>query len=216
LSIGVKPKRRYVRNHHNPQGRRIVSRRCLANAVLPHGPQHLRAVKKASKSLYRDAKAAPACLARWRKVFMKASNDTSLPALRRVAEQFARLSAAVFDGVLIYDAGIVLDATPGAAQLLGRSSRELHCCRVNDLVTTASRVKIEQQLGSLEHVRCAAIAQRADGSTLPIELSVEASVTIAGRRVQVVALRDASLDEESPHLTDRTISRKKALHAARN
>jgi hypothetical protein len=140
--------------------------------------------------------------------------------LRRVAERFARLSSAVFNGVLIYDAGMVLNGTRGAAELLGRSERELQRCRVRELVTQASRVTIEQQLGSLERASCPAMARRADGSTVPIEFSVQASVTIAGRRVHVIALRDASRDETKPHLTDKTIARKKSAaplhHVSRN
>lgn len=150
---------------------------------------------------------------------MKIRPDKTVAEMLRVAERFAQLGSAVLDGVLIYEAGVVLDATRGAAQLLGRSAREMQCCCVHELITQNSRVAIEQQLGSLDRVRCPVMALRADGSMLPVELSVEASVTIGGRRVQVVGLRDASRDEAEPHLTDRSLGRKKsaaALNSARN
>jgi PAS domain S-box-containing protein len=150
---------------------------------------------------------------------MKTRSERTLPEMRRVAERFAQLGSAILDGVLIYEAGVVLNATRGAAQLLGRSETEMQCRRVHELVTQNSRVAIEQQLGSLERVKCPAMALRADGSMLPVELSVEASVTIGGRRVQVVGLRDVSRDEAEPHLTDRSLGRRKsaaALNSARN
>jgi PAS domain-containing protein len=117
-----------------------------------------------------------------------------------LAEQFAALSASAYDGVLVYDAGVVVDATPGAAALFGRTTRELDQCPAADLFTSESRRVLEQHLGSAVRGACLAMALHSDGTHVPIEAIVQAHLTLNGRRVQVVALRGAVCDEAvAPH-----------------
>lgn len=146
---------------------------------------------------------------------MKRRSNTSLDQrFRAIAERFASLTQVAYDGVLIYDSGVILDATPGAAALFGRAPRELDQCAVDELVDLRSQSVLRQHLGSILRKTCPAIAVRCDGSKLPIEMSVQASFTMNGRRVQVVALRDASGDDRESYLTDQALARRKGSSAS--
>jgi hypothetical protein len=120
------------------------------------------------------------------------------------------LSANAFDGVMIYDAGFILNATTGIAQLFQRAPFELQRCRVSELIARESRPLLLQHLRSIVRTCCPAMGVRPDGTRFPIEITVQASLIWNGRRVKVVALRDASEDEAAIHLTDRGIERKKS------
>src|SRR3954469_8956508 len=130
------------------------------------------------------------------------------PRFQMIAERFASLTQLAYDGVLIYDSGVVLDATPGAAALFGRAAREMDHCAVTDLVDMERCSALIRHLESAVRKACPAVALRGDGSRLLIEMSVQASLTIHGRRVQVIALRDASGDDQRQYLTDQIVRRK--------
>jgi PAS domain S-box-containing protein len=134
-----------------------------------------------------------------------------LHGLDSLAERFAELTQAAFDGVFIYHAGYILNATPGAAAVFGVSHADLECRGVSDFVARESEPVLLQHLDSVVRGSCPAIAMRADGTTLPVEMCVQATVTVNGHRVQVVALRDTTRDEAQPHLTDRDIARSKRV-----
>lgn len=134
--------------------------------------------------------------------------------MNALADQFASLSAAAYDGVLIYDSGVVLKATPGAAALFGRTSNELDKCPASNLFTQESSALLMQHLGAVLRGSCPAMAVRSDGSQVPVEATVQASLTFNGRRVQVVALRNVTSEEAMEHLTDRSVARKKVLPLA--
>ena len=123
-----------------------------------------------------------------------------------VVERFAALIQVAYDGVLLYDAGMVLNATPGAAALFGRVPDDVYHRPVLELVTEESGQTVIQRLAARSS--CPALALREDGTHIPIEMSVQANVTLNGRPVQVVALRDASRDELFPYVTDRGIARR--------
>jgi hypothetical protein len=149
---------------------------------------------------------------------MKTHGSASSPSrLNTLAEKFAKLSARNFDGVLLYDSGFVLNATTGVAQLFQRAPTELERCRVSELIARESRPMLLQHLRSVVRTSCPAMGVRADGTRFPIEVKVQAILTLNGRRVQVLALRDATGDESAHHLTDGELQRKKncAGNAAR-
>lgn len=114
-----------------------------------------------------------------------------------------------FDGFLIYDAGFVLNATTGVAQLFQRTPRDLQRCRVSELIAQESQPVLLQHLQALAPSCCPAMGVRADGTQFPLEVTVQASLVVNGRQVKVVALRDVTHEEESQHLTDRDIARRK-------
>jgi hypothetical protein len=145
---------------------------------------------------------------------MKRRTTTPLEArFTEIAERFAALTQVAYDGVLIYHAGLILNATSGAAALFGRAPQDLTQCHVDDLVTSESGPVLLEGPGTSRPV----MALRGDGSRLPIEMSVQANLTFQGRRVQVVALRDASADDDGCYLTDREIARRRRFESvARN
>jgi PAS domain S-box-containing protein len=138
------------------------------------------------------------------------------PRFQLIAERFASLTQVAYDGVLIYHSGVILDATPGAAALFGRAPQELDQRAVADLIDSESKSTLIRHLESAVRTACPAVALRGDGSKLPIEMSVQASLTVNGRRVQVVALRDASSDDQQQYLTDLTFRRRPSLGAEPN
>lgn len=113
-----------------------------------------------------------------------------------LAEKFAALSAAVYNGVFIYDSGVVVDATKGAAALFGRTRRELDRVPASELFTDETRHTLTQHLGSLVHGSCPAMALKTDGTRVPVLATVQAHLTLNGRRLQVVALRDTTSDDQ--------------------
>jgi PAS domain-containing protein len=132
-----------------------------------------------------------------------------------IAERFAALTQVAYDGVLIYHAGVILDATPGAAALFGRAPQELDHCAVEKLVAFECH-PVLKHLGSTVRRTCPAMAVRGDGSRLPIELSVQASLTLNGRQLQVIALRDASSDDLGFYRTDQVLARSRNVAVAHN
>jgi PAS domain S-box-containing protein len=128
-----------------------------------------------------------------------------------IAERFAALTQVAYDGVFIYEAGKILNATRGAAALFGRDPHELHDCHVDDLVVTESRPILRQHLAAVNRTSCPAMAVRCDGTTLPIEVTVQANLTLHGRNVKVISLRDATRDEERDYLSDRSVARRRLI-----
>ena len=124
--------------------------------------------------------------------------------LASAVEQMVRLTEATLEGIFIHDAGLIVNANRRAASLLGRPTRELNSCRVLDLVSEESRPMLRQQMNSFSNQPCTITVLRKDGSSFEVEITVKATLTCNGRRVQVLALRDC---RNGGFLTDQSINR---------
>ncbi len=113
-------------------------------------------------------------------------------ALRETEERFRSLTEATFEGIMIHDRGVILDANQALADLLGfRHPEDL--IGKNGLATppltpeSLEPVKKNIQLGSTKPFDIAVMKQ--DGSICSVETQGR-EIAYKGRNVRVVALRD--------------------------
>lgn len=103
-------------------------------------------------------------------------------------EQMRRLMDATFEGVFLHDSGVVLDANRAAAALFGRAVRELNQCRISELLAEESCRVLMRQIHSRSSFPCPITAKCKDGSTVPLEVTVKATLICHGRRLEVLAI----------------------------
>ena len=106
-------------------------------------------------------------------------------------EQTRRLMDATIEGLFIHDAGVVLDGNRAAAELFGRAVKELARCRISELIAEESRRVLMRQIDSRSLAPCPITALRKDGSSVPLEVSVKATLTCNGRRLEVMAVNQS-------------------------
>jgi len=112
--------------------------------------------------------------------------------LRESEERFRSLSGAAFEGIMIHDQGIILNANQAFADLFSyRSPQDLIGKDGLDALTFApeSRELLKANLSSglTEPLEITVI--RPDGSTFPAETQGR-DITINGRKLRVIAMRD--------------------------
>jgi PAS domain S-box-containing protein len=101
--------------------------------------------------------------------------------------RFQALSDAVFDALLILEAGVVLDANERAADLFGYNSAEALIGRsILDLVPDHLVREVEMRLAIAGRHEAAVL--RADGTTVPVEMSAS-MFPHQGRLLRVTAVR---------------------------
>ena len=119
------------------------------------------------------------------------ARKASEQALRDSEERLRRITEASFEGIGLSENGLVVDANPQLAEMLGYRPSELVGRPVTDLVAPTDRAKVEETLtrggaSAYEH-----LAVRKDGSTLRVEVRGRPLVQ-AGRALRVTAVRDVS------------------------
>jgi PAS domain S-box-containing protein len=134
----------------------------------------------------------------------KRTPDISLaPAVK----QMVRLTEATLEGIFVHDAGLIVNVNRRAASLLGRPTRELNSCRVLDLVSEECRPMLRRQMDSFSNEPRTITVLRKDGSSFEVEITVKATLTCNGRRIQILALRDC---RNGAFVTDQSIKRSRA------
>jgi PAS domain S-box-containing protein len=144
---------------------------------------------------------------------MRNLRKSSTGMIASAVEQTRRLMDATFEGLFIHDDGVVLDGNRAAAELFGRAVKELARCRISELIAEESCRVLMRQIHSRSTVPCPVTALRKDGSSVPLEVSVKATLTCNGRRVEVLAVN------QSPVARSKSVKRKMEPHysaAARN
>lgn len=118
----------------------------------------------------------------------------------QVAEEsqlrFRRLAEATFEGVLIHDRGIILDANESLARMSGYSLQELIGKNGLELVVPEDRDKVMKMIETGDERLYEVTTIRKDGTLLPVQLCGK-NLEINGRRFRVVALRDISAWKEA-------------------
>ena len=134
-----------------------------------------------------------------------------------LVEQLAHLTGTGFDGVFLHDSGTIVNVTRNAAALFGCADKELHRRPVSEMFAKESQPIVLQHLRTAGFDPCPATGVRKDGTNFPLEVTVKANLTVNGRRLQVLALRDLSREESADRWTDPGISRSRpaAVLAAR-
>lgn len=104
-------------------------------------------------------------------------------------QQMRRLMDATFEGAILHQCGVVLDANRAAAALFGRALPELNRCPISELLREQSCRTLMRQIHSRSNVPCAITAVRKDGSDVALEVTVKATLTCGGGRVEVLTVR---------------------------
>ncbi|MDY7032997.1 MAG: PAS domain S-box protein [Thermodesulfobacteriota bacterium] len=109
--------------------------------------------------------------------------------LRNSEERFRRLSEATFEGVLIHDKGIVLDANQAAAEMFGFELSEVFGKDAFEYVKQEYHDLLWKSILSEGEKPIEAEGIRKDGVTLPIEINSK-TILYDGCPVRVTAIRD--------------------------
>lgn len=108
----------------------------------------------------------------------------------RDAELRARaLAEAAFEGIVIHDAGMIIEVNEVAANLFGRPPGELVGTSLLDLLDAGEGGILEDALQGGDRGGCEAMGLRPDGTSVPLELQSRAFPYL-GRAVRVTAVRD--------------------------
>jgi PAS domain S-box-containing protein len=109
------------------------------------------------------------------------------PAITPV-DQMRRLMEATFEGAFLHEGGVVLDANRAAAALFGRAVGELNRCCISELIAEESCKALMRQIHSRSSIPCPITARRKDGTDVPLEIVVKATLTCNGRRLEVLVV----------------------------
>ena len=132
--------------------------------------------------------------------------------LRLSEERFRRLTEAAFEGIVIHDQGMLLDANPAFARLLGYDVDELIGLSVLDFLSDESRA------ATLRHMRAASEeayevrARRRDGSELIAEVNAR-PFSYKGRPARVAAIHDVTERREAEATARRLVEEQAATRA---
>ena len=132
--------------------------------------------------------------------------------LRMSEERFRRLTEAAFEGIVIHDQGMLLDANPAFARLLGYDVDELLGRSVFDFLSDESRDV------TLKHMRAASEeayevrARRRDGSELIAEVNAR-PFSYRGRPARVAAIHDVTERREAEATARRLVEEQAATRA---
>jgi PAS domain S-box-containing protein len=112
-------------------------------------------------------------------------------ALQESQSRFRRLTDATFEGVVIHDNGLILDANPAFGKLLGYSLEELRQKNIIDLVSAESYDVLLSKMNNEAESIYELTGRHKDGSTFPAEIHVRI-IPYQGRVCRVAAVRDIS------------------------
>jgi diguanylate cyclase (GGDEF)-like protein/PAS domain S-box-containing protein len=123
---------------------------------------------------------------------------------RKMAEQkleesivrFRRLSEAGFEGIVISEQGIFVDANTRMAEMLGCAFSDLIGRKISDFVAPESMDSVLDHIGSGSEERYELFAKRKDGSIFPVEAQGK-SLPYEGRMLRMTAIRDITERKEA-------------------
>jgi len=128
-----------------------------------------------------------------------AERQTAEAALFESEQRFRSLSEAAFEGILIHDKGIIVNANQVFADLIGyRDPKDLIGKNGLEILpfTPESLVRIRTSLGGALTEPFEITVNRPDGSTYPAETQGR-DITFKGRQLRVVAMRDITARKEA-------------------
>jgi two-component system cell cycle sensor histidine kinase/response regulator CckA len=104
-------------------------------------------------------------------------------------DRFRRLSEAGFEGIIISEQGVIVDANTRMAQILGCKFSDLIGSKVTDFVAPESLESFENHIRSGSEERYECFAKRKYGSIFPVEIQGK-SMPYEGRMLRITAIRD--------------------------
>ncbi len=96
-----------------------------------------------------------------------------------------------FEGMLIHDSGVIVDANPAAHAIVGYSGRGLIGKHVLDLLTKESRDITTRHLAAPTSQVLELAGLKADGAIFPVEVQGR-DINYRGKQMRLVAMRDLS------------------------
>lgn len=110
-------------------------------------------------------------------------------ALRESEASFRRLSEATFEGIVIFDQGVIQDANRSFAAMMGYELSELVEMKVMDMVSPEVVTIVAEKMQSAGEETYETVAQRKDGTTFPVEIYSRPFPHYSGK-ARVAAVRD--------------------------
>ena len=110
-------------------------------------------------------------------------------ALRETQERYARLAEAAFDGIGVFEDGVLVEANERFAKMMGYEMPEILGKRNLDLAAPESADLIVNQQRLSGEIFYELVCKRKDGSTFPAEVH-GVQVPARGKFVRVAAVRD--------------------------
>lgn len=111
--------------------------------------------------------------------------------LQESEARFKALSEASFEGIIISENGICIDANHAAVELFGHSREELIGLDVMDFVALEAREIVKSQMMSGSEASYEAVVLGQDGTRVPVEIQGR-SFIYQGREVRASTIRDLS------------------------
>jgi two-component system cell cycle sensor histidine kinase/response regulator CckA len=104
-------------------------------------------------------------------------------------DRFRRLSEAGFEGIIISEQGVIVDANTRMAQIIGCKISDLIGSKVSEFVAPESLASLEDHIRSGSEERYECFAKRKYGSIFPVEVQGK-SLPYEGRMLRITAIRD--------------------------
>lgn len=120
----------------------------------------------------------------------------SLSSLSECQTQWRFLSEATFEGIIIHNRGIIVNANHILAEMTGYEVAELIGKNSLELITLESQDLMIEKILSGSEIPCEVIVVRKDGSTFFVELQGKI-ISYAGQKMHVVAARDITERKQS-------------------
>ena len=111
--------------------------------------------------------------------------------LQESQARFKALSEASFEGIIISENGICIEANQAAVELFGYSREELIGLDVMSFTAPEAREIVKSQMMSGSEASYESVALRQDGTRVPVEIQGR-SFIYQGREVRAAAIRDLS------------------------
>lgn len=105
--------------------------------------------------------------------------------------RFRRLTEASFEGIVIHDAGLILEVNAAFAKIFGYASEELVGKHIDELTTPASAERVRQALASVSGAPVEYACRRRDGTPFDAEVRTR-EIVVGERRLRVAAVRDTT------------------------
>jgi PAS domain S-box-containing protein len=115
-------------------------------------------------------------------------------ALRESEQRYRELTDSIFDGVVLTEHGLIIEANPGFAAMVGREPDELVGTALLDLLEEGSRAELTSHLsGGPQQFEC--VARGRDRNRIELEAFSRPSL-LRGRLVRLTAVRDRTAQLE--------------------